>query len=49
MKRYVFEQHSGNVTTMAVVENPFVKEVLRHIEVKTALGQELISRIEHLA
>ena len=30
-------------------ENPFVKEVLRHIEVKTALGQELISRIEHLA
>jgi hypothetical protein len=30
-------------------ENPFVKEVLRHIEVKTALGQELINRIEHLA
>ena len=30
-------------------ENPFVKEVLRHIEVKTALGQELITRIEHLA
>jgi benzoyl-CoA reductase/2-hydroxyglutaryl-CoA dehydratase subunit BcrC/BadD/HgdB len=29
-------------------ENPFVKEVLRHIEVKTALGQELINRIEHL-
>ena len=26
MKRYVFEQHSGNVTTMAVVEKPFVKE-----------------------
>jgi hypothetical protein len=30
-------------------ENPFVKEVLKHIEVKTALGQELINRIEHLA
>ena len=30
-------------------ENPFVKEVLRHIEMKTALGQELITRIEHLA
>ena len=30
-------------------ENPFVKEVLRHIEVKTALGQELINRIEHIA
>ena len=29
-------------------ENPFVKEVLRHIEIKTALGQELIHRIEHL-
>jgi hypothetical protein len=26
-----------------------VKEVLRHIEVKTALGQELINRIEYLA
>ena len=29
-------------------ENPFVKEVLRHIEVKTALGEELINRIQHL-
>lgn len=29
-------------------DNQFVKEVLKHIEVKTALGQELINRIEHI-
>ena len=39
-----FEQVRGDFES-----NPFVTAVLQHIEVKTALGNELIERIKHLA
>ena len=39
-----FEQVRGDFEN-----NPFVTAVLEHIKVKTALGNELIERIKHLA
>ncbi|MGL5273652.1 MAG: DUF4954 family protein [Phocaeicola sp.] len=41
------EQDFGQVRGL-FESNPFVTEVLKHIEVKSALGEELISRISHL-
>ena len=43
-KEQDFEQVRG-----VFESNPFVTAVLQHIEVKTALGNELIERISHLA
>lgn len=41
------EQDFGQVRGL-FESNPFVTEVLKHIEVKSALGEELIGRISHL-
>ena len=38
-----FEQVRGSFEN-----NPFVKAVEQHIEIKTALGNELIERIQHI-
>lgn len=42
------EQDFGQVRGL-FESNPFVTEVLKHIEAKSALGEELISRISHLS
>ena len=42
-KELDFEQVRGDFES-----NPFVTAVLKHIEVKTALGDELIGRMQHV-
>lgn len=42
-KELDFEQVRGDFES-----NPFVTAVLKHIEVKTALGDELIGRMRHV-